>query len=132
MPAKGTSNNPAGRPHGVGAAAALRRELLSDDKVKPLVAKVYAMAMAGDLVAARLILDRVVPALRAQAASIQVPLPVGTLTEKALALLEAATGGALAPDVASEMITALSRIVTIEQATELKARLDALELGEFA
>jgi hypothetical protein len=132
MPPKGTSNNPAGRPAGVGPVAKLRRELLSDEKIGPLVAKVYEMAMAGDLVAARLILDRVLPALKAQAANIQVAIPTGTLTEKALALLEAAAGGSLPPDVAAEMITALSRIVTIEQATELKARLDALEMGDYA
>lgn len=132
MSRKGTTNNPAGRPPGAGAVAALRKELIADDKVKPLVAKVYEMAIAGDLVAARLILDRVVPALRTQAAPVSIELPAGTLTEKALALLTAAATGALPPDIASELITALSRIVAIEQATELKARLDALELGDFA
>jgi len=132
MTKKATTNNPDGRPRGRGVVATLRRELLAEGKVGPLVDKVYELALAGDMVAARLILDRVVPALRTQAAPVSVALPAGTLTEKALALLSAAASGSLPPDIASELITALSRIVSIEQATELKARLDALEYKDIA
>ena len=120
------------RPIGTGAVARLRNELLVEGKVGPLVDKVYELAMTGDMVAARLILDRVVPALRTQAAPVSVALGNGSLADKALALLTAATSGTLPADIASELITALSRIVSIEQATELKARLDALEFKDFA
>jgi hypothetical protein len=132
MTEKRASNNPAGRTRGTGVVAALRKELLSDGKVTALFSKVYDLGMTGNLVAARLILDRAMPPLRAQAATVSVTLPAGTFTDKALALLDAAAGGHVAPDIASELITALSRIVTIEQGTELKARLDALELSGYA
>ena len=121
-----------GRPAGKGIVAELRNQLLHEGMVTPLVNKVYELAMAGDMVAARLILDRVVPALRTQAARVSVPLPHGPLTDKALALLAAAANGSIAPDIACELITALSRIVNIEQATELKGRLDALEYKDIA
>lgn len=132
MGTKGTTNNPVGRPVGRGVVARLRNELLGEAKVTDLVSKVYALALAGDMTAARLLLDRVLPVLKTQAAPVSLALPAGTLVEKAMALLHAATTGQLPPDVAGELITALSRVVAIESGTELKARMDALEYGDFA
>ena len=130
---KGVTNNVHGRPVGLGPVATLRREMLAGGKLEDLVEKVYGLALQGDLVAARLILDRAWPALRSQAALVNVPLnPADTLTAKATALLHAAAAGELPSDVASDLIRAVASVSTIEQGDELRKRLDALEFGDLA
>lgn len=120
-----------GRPAGQGVVARLRRELLEDGKLGKLVDKTYDLAMAGDVSAIRILLDRVIPALRVQAAPVQFDLPAGTPTEQARALLTAAAAGELPPDVAAELIAACGRLVAIEQGDELRKRLDALDGGDL-
>ena len=130
---KGHTNNRLGRPPGLGVVAKLRREMLGEGKVTQLVNKVYELAIAGDMVAARLLLDRVLPSLRTQAALVNVPLnPADTLTAKATALLHAVANGEVASDIAAEMIRSLGGICAIEQGDELRKRLDALEFGDLA
>jgi len=120
-----------GRPHGAGPVARLRKELLADGKLDKLLVKTYELAMAGDVAAVRILLDRVIPPLRAQAAPVQFALTGNTLTAQAKALLAAAAAGELPPDVASELISALARVVQIDQGDELRRRLDALDGGDL-
>jgi len=130
---KGHTNNPAGRSPGTGVVAQLRRQLLAEGKVTALVDKAFELAMAGDVTAMRLLLDRVVPALRTQAALVHVQLnPADTLTTKATALLQAAADGDLPSDVASELLRAVSSVCAISESDELRKRLDALEFGDLA
>ena len=133
MSKPGTTNNPAGRPQGAGVVARLRRQLLGEGKVTQLVDKAFELAMAGDVTAMRLLLDRVLPALRTQAAPVHVELdPAATLTARAEALLMAAAAGELPSCAASELIRALASVSAIEQGDELRKRLDALEFGDLA
>jgi hypothetical protein len=123
-----------GRPPGTrldGPVARLRKELLGDAKIDKLVAAVYKRALAGDAAAARMILDRCFPPLRAQAAPVNVGL-AGTLSEQARQLIDAASKGQIAPDLAAELVAAIGRVVAIEAGDELRARLDALEMGDLA
>jgi hypothetical protein len=123
-----------GRPPGTrldGPVARLRNELLGDAKIDKLVEAVYKRAVAGDAAAARMILDRVFPPLRTQAAPVNVAL-AGTLSEQAKQLISAASEGRLPPDVAAELVAAIGRVVAIEAGDELRARLEALEHGDLA
>ena len=124
------TKNLGGRPPGVGPVARLRKELLTDGKLDKLVQKTYELAMAGDVAAIRILLDRAIPPLRAQAAPVQFEMTNGTLTAQAKALLAAAAAGELSPDVASELISALARVVQIDQGDELRRRIDALDGGD--
>ena len=121
-----------GRPLGAGPVARLRLLLLKDGQLDKLVAKTYTMALAGDVAAIRILLERVVPALRMQSAPVMIDLPAGTLTEQARALLTAAASGQLPADVASELIRAVAAVVSVEQGDEVKRRLDAIEHGDLA
>ena len=121
-----------GRPLGAGPVSRLRRELLADGKLDKLVAKTFQLAMAGDVSAIRILLDRAIPSLRPQAAPVVFALAPGTPTEQARALLAAAAAGELPVDMASELITACARLVAIEQGDEFRKRLDALDHGDLA
>ena len=130
---KGHTNNPRGRLPGSGPVATLRREMLAGGKLEALVDKVYAAALAGDMTAARLLLDRALPALRTQAALVHVQLdPAASLTARAEALLMAAADGQIPSCTAAELIRRIAALTGIEQADELRHRMDLLEHGDLA
>jgi len=87
-----------------------------------------AQALAGDAQAIRIILDRVLPALRPVDMPTTLALPVdGTLADQARAVVQAAANGDLAPAQAAQIVTALGGVAKIIETTELMRRIEALE-----
>jgi hypothetical protein len=123
----GQSGNPSGRPPGNGQLQKLRAALGED--VSEILSVLGTAAKAGDVQAARLILERVLPALKPLELPAVVPgIPVdGTMTAKAGAVLDAALSGALAPGQAAQLIAALGTVSKIAEVDELTARIEALE-----
>lgn len=123
---RGQSGNPKGRPKGSGLTGELRRAIA--ERVPGIVAGLIAQAEAGDTQAARILLDRVMPALKPAAALVEVQgLASGTALQRAEAALAAAGAGELPPDIASQLVAAIGVLVKIREAEELEARLTALE-----
>lgn len=122
----GQSGNPRGRKPGTGQVAKLRASLADD--VQDILKVLVTAAKAGDVKAARLILERIFPPVKAieQAVILQMPAD-GTLTAKAAAVLDAAAAGHLAPTQAAQLITALGSLAKITEIDELAARITALE-----
>jgi hypothetical protein len=116
-----------GRPKGSGPVAQLRRQLIDGGRLEKLVARVYSAAMNGDMAAMRILLDRVLPPLRAVHLPVALALPDGSLTDQAKAILKAATDGTLPPDVAAELIGALAKVAGVDQVDELRRQVEALE-----
>ena len=115
-----------GRPPGRGAVAEMRETLATD--LHKIIDTLKAQALAGDAQAIRIILDRVLPALRPVELPAALALPEGgTLAEQAHAVVQAAAAGELAPGQAAQIITALGGVAKIVETTELVARIEALE-----
>ena len=115
-----------GRPPGRGAVAEMRDALAAD--LGGIIDTVRAKAMAGDMQAARIILDRLVPSLRPVEIPTSVSMPAGaTLAAQAQAVIEAAANGSLAAGQAAQIVTALGGIAKIIETTELLKRIEALE-----
>ena len=115
-----------GRPPGRGPAAELREALGAD--LGAIIDTVKARAMAGDMQAARIILDRLVPSLRPIEIPTMLAMPEGaTLAGQAQAVIEATAAGELAPGQAAQIVTALGGVAKIVEATELVKRIEALE-----
>jgi len=91
----GQSGNPAGRPQGKGDVAKLRADIA--DRVPQLLGQLFTQAMAGDVGAARLLLERSIAPLKAIEAPQALHLPDGTLTEQGRAVLGAVAAGYLHP-----------------------------------
>jgi len=124
---KGVSGNPAGRPKGTRNSATLLREALQMN-AEAIAERVVAAAMDGDMTAARLVIERLQPAIRARAETVEFELPEdGSLAEKADALLNACANGQIAPDVAASLIAALGNQARLIEMAELEQRLEALE-----
>ena len=106
----GQTGNPKGRPPGQSEITRLRASL------------------AGDVQAARLILERILPPVKAVEQTVELQLPAdGTLTAKASAVLSAAAAGELAPGQAAQLIAAPGTLAKINEVDELAARITSLE-----
>ena len=122
----GQSGNPKGKTPGSGELQKLRAALAAD--VPEILAVLGTAAKAGDVQAARLILERVLPPVKATEQAVALQLPDGgTLTAKASAVLSAAAAGDLAPGQAAQLIAALGTLAKICEIDELAARIDKLE-----
>ena len=91
---KGQSGNPAGRPKGTAKVAKLRSLIEAD--MPEIIAKVVELAKEGDMSAAKLLVDRAVPALK-PVEQLRVTLPGGSLVERGEAVLNAMQAGEIAP-----------------------------------
>jgi hypothetical protein len=120
----GVSGNPSGRPKS--ESVALRESLATG--AASVVKAVLEAAKAGDMTAARIVLDRILPPLKASAAHVSVNLPASfTPLDAGTAFLAAAASGELAPDIASSLVSAAGTLARVQEIQELADRLEALE-----
>ena len=97
--APGTSGNPRGRPSGSRHKTTLAMEELLDGEAEKLTRKAVEMALAGDMVALRLCLDRTIPPRKDRPVLFALP-PVETtadVVKASAALLGAVASGELTP-----------------------------------
>jgi hypothetical protein len=127
--AKGRSGNPAGRPRGTRNRATLIGENLLSGEVEALTRKVVKKALAGDGVALRLCLERLIPRVRERAVRIALP-PVKDAADIApmmAAVADALARGEITPGEAGELGRLVEAFVRALEAGEFERRLRALE-----
>lgn len=123
--AKGQSGNPKGRPPGAGEVAKLRAAIAG--QVPAILESLTAAAIAGDVAASRLILERVLPPLKAAEQTQPLSLPDGTLTDQGRAVLAAVAAGELAPGQGAALLASIGTLARVVEVDELAARITALE-----
>lgn len=121
----GQSGNPSGKKPGSGALQKLRASLAPD--VPAILQTVVNAAKGGDTQAARLILERVLPALKAVEPVQALTLPDGSLTDQGRAVLASVASGELAPGQGAQLMTAIGTLARVAEIDALAARVDALE-----
>lgn len=121
----GESGNPSGRRPGSGEVAKLRAAIA--EHLPGIVAQLVEAAKAGDVQAARLLLERVIPPVKAAEAAQAVALPGETLTDQGRAFLAAVAAGELAPGQGAALLGALGTLAKLAEADELERRIAALE-----
>jgi hypothetical protein len=127
----GESGNPKGKTPGSGELQRLRATIASD--VPDILAGLVTAAKAGDVQAARLILERCLPPIKAIEQAVELALPDGgTLTAQGRAVLSAAALGDIAPGQAAQLIAALGTLAKISEVDELTNRITALEEKQHA
>ena len=120
----GQSGNPKGRPRGASKNSALRKELA--DCLPGILQMLVQAAGAGDVAAIRVILERVMPAMRPIDATVTVNM-TGTLSEQGQAVLSAIATGKVTPSQGGQLIAALGVQARIVEAVDLDERLTRLE-----
>jgi len=121
----GESGNPKGKPPGSGELQKLRAAI--GEHVPEIIAQLVAAARGGDIQAARLILERVLPPVKAIEQAQTIDLPEGTLTDQGRAVLRSVAIGELAPGQGAQLLTAIGTLGKIAELDELEARMARLE-----
>lgn len=122
----GQTGNPKGRPPGQSAITRMRATLAAD--VPEILAGLVAAAKGGDVQAARLILERVLPPVKAIEQAVELQLPDGgTLTTQGRAVLSAVASGVLAPGQGAALVSAIGTLARVTEIDELSARITKLE-----
>jgi hypothetical protein len=124
---KGQSGNPKGRPPGSGEVARLRAAIA--EHVPTIITRLVERAtMEGDTQAARLLLERVLPPVKAVALPEPLPVPAtGSLAERAEAVLAAMAAGQASPDAAEAALAGLVAVARLRTIDDLERRIAALE-----
>jgi hypothetical protein len=97
------------------------------DRVPQLLGQLFTQAMAGDVGAARLLLERSIAPLKAIEAPQALHLPDGTLTEQGRAVLGAVAAGELAPGQGAALLGAIGTLARVTEVDELTRRIEKWE-----
>jgi hypothetical protein len=126
----GQTGNPKGRPPGQSEITTLRKSIMND--APEILAGLVTAAKAGDVQAARLILERVLPPVKPIEQAIELNLAGDTLTDQGRAVLSAVAAGALAPGQGSQLIAAIGALARVTEINEFDERLTKLEKKQNA
>ena len=126
--ARGQSGNPRGRPKGTPNPQAKLRKMINAEAI---VKRLETAALDGDVQAARTLLERALPVYRTSSEPVELPEieTVGTLTEKANAVLAAVGDGRVPPDIGAQLVAAIGTVARVSEVDELMRRIEALEKG---
>lgn len=125
---KGQSGNPAGKPKGAKDRRTEMRALLQPHADK-LIQTVVNLALAGDVQALRICIDRIIPPVRED--RLQVALPdiadAAGCTEAQAAIMKAVASGELLPSQGEALAGLVEHRRRAIETTEIMKRLEALE-----
>ena len=102
---KGESGNPAGRPRGARNRATLLMQSLLADDAEAIGRKAIEMAIAGDLAAIRLCMDRLAPVRKDEPVAFELP-PIekpADIVAATASIVAAVTAGELTPSQAADV-----------------------------
>ena len=123
---KGRSGNAKGRPKGSAPAAKLRQAI--EDDLPDIITALVDAAKTGDTAAAKLLLDRAIPALRPTTQAITFKLDAeASLSDQARQIMQAVASGEIPADNATQLVSGLASTARIVEVDELEKRLIALE-----
>lgn len=122
---KGQSGNPKGRPPGIVNQAKLRESIAKD--IPEILAAMVNAAKGGDTQAARLLLDRTLPAIKPTDTPIALPLAGADLGADGRAVVSAVGSGEVTPETASKLLQGLSSLARVVEVSELLERIERLE-----
>ena len=130
---KGQSGNPAGRPRGSRNMASIRMQEMLEQKADALVNKVVELAIAGNIGALRLCLDRLVPTRTNEPLVCEMPpLQKASDAVGAIAgLASAAAAGDVTADEAAKLAKVISLYVNTLEAHNFEDRLAQLEHADL-
>jgi hypothetical protein len=122
----GVSGNPQGKKPGtVSKATKLRQSI--EQHVPEILTALVEQARQGDTAAAKLLLDRALPALRPTDQPVTLPLAGADLGADGRAVIEATGQGNISPDQAKTLLSGLGTLARVVETDELLKRIEKLE-----
>jgi hypothetical protein len=125
----GQSGNPAGRPRGSRHKVTLAIEAMLDGEAEALTRKALDLALAGDMTALRLCLDRIAPPRKDRPIAFALPAlaQAADAAKASAAIVEAVAVGELTPSEAGDLSRVIDGFTRTLEATELEQRIERLE-----
>ncbi len=129
--APGQSGNPGGRPRGARHRSTVLLERLMERDAEGVVAAVITRALAGDVAAAKLILDRLAPAPRDRRVMLDLPpcIDAAAVELSQAVVIGAVASGALRPSEGESIANLLEHRRRAIETGDLERRIRALEGG---
>lgn len=126
---KGQSGNPAGKPKGARHKTTLAMEALLDGEAEKLTRMAIDTALAGDTVALRLCLDRVLPPRKDRPISFALPKieSAADAVSAVAAILRAVADGEVTPGEGGEAARLIETFLKTVETADLDERLRRLE-----
>ena len=126
---KGVSGNPKGRGKSYKKVETLRQLIAKD--APELVKKLIAQALDGDVMAARLLIERAIPAMKPIELPVAIPIDqAASLADQGRSVIAALAEGVLAPSQAAAILGAMGNLCRLIELADFDARLKALEAVE--
>ena len=122
---KGASGNPAGRPKGIKDKRHRYSESI-DSMIPQVLESVYQKALAGDMTAAKMLLDRTLPNKRPEQERVEIS-HTGNFPSDAQNVLRSVLDGEVSPDVGASLLSAMTSVLKAIEVEELAKRIEALE-----
>lgn len=123
---KGESGNPNGRKPGTGQVAKLRNSIATH--IPEIITQMVSKAKEGDVQAARLLLERVMPPLKSMESNVSITFPENaTLSEQGQTIIQSIADGTLTPGQGQALLSGLGSQARLIEITELEERITALE-----
>jgi Family of unknown function (DUF5681) len=126
---KGTSGNPSGRPPGSRNQATLLMESLLEGEAEQLTRKAMELALAGDIAALRLCLERLIPPRKDRPIHLVLP-PIENVQQISLAMARvsaAISEGEITPTEGEVLSNILAAHKDVMVTADLERRMDDLE-----
>jgi len=125
----GVSGNPKGRKPGNATAQKLRESIAQD--LPDILSTLTRLAKSGDVQAAKLLIDRCLPPLKAQSEAVTInTVPDDTTATIGRLIIDSALKSEIPADAANMLLSGLASQVRIEEYTLLESRISALESGK--
>ena len=125
--ASGQSGNPRGRPAGEESKAARLRKTIQAH-MPALLDVVVSNAMAGDVQAARILIERAIAPLKPREATVLLAMPENaSMTDYARAAIDAVSTGSMAVSQGATFINAINAFQHIVEVDDIVTRIAALE-----
>lgn len=126
--AKGSSGNPKGRPIGPQHQSKIMAALGGREGLNEIVGVVKAQALAGDMSAAAILLNRIIPQLKPQAEPVKLDIDAkASHGEMAEAALKGMASGQLSPTDGQVLLGAIETAAKLSTFKELEERISQLE-----
>ena len=122
---KGVSGNPTGRPKGIKDKRHRYSEAI-DSMIPQVLDSVFQRAIAGDMTAAKMLLDRTLPNKRPEQEHVEIS-HTGNIPTDAQNVLRSVLIGEVSPDVGASLLSAMTSVLKAIEVEELAKRIEALE-----
>ena len=126
---KGESGNPKGKPKGARHKTTQLAYAMMEGGLEAILDQVVAKAKAGDMLACRMIIDKIIPTQKDRTIAIELP-PIATLDEVGRAqseILQAVVDGDITPNEGERIAQIVEGRRRVIETVELEARIAELE-----